>query len=45
MGKFLVWVGGGIPGHNHGWTNIPKTGHIQERLEHPSPDNQEIPGR
>jgi hypothetical protein len=42
-GKFLVQVSGRIAPYNHGRTDVPRTGHVQERLEQPSPDYQELP--
>src|ERR1700722_14365218 len=42
-GKFLVQVGGRIACHIHDRAEIPRTGHVQERLEHPPPNNQEFP--
>ena len=42
-GKFLVRVRGRITGDGQGRTDVPGTGHVQERLEQPAPDHQEIP--
>ena len=42
-GKFLVRVGGRIARYSQGRTDVPRTGHVQERLEQPSPDYQELP--
>ena len=42
-GKFLVRVRGGITGDGQGRTHVPGTGHVQERLEQPAADDQELP--
>ena len=42
-GKFLVRLRGGITGDSQGRTDVPSTGHVQERLEQPAADDQEIP--
>ena len=42
-GKFLVRVRGRIPGNSQGRTNVPGPGHVQECLEHPAADHQELP--
>ena len=42
-GKFLARVRGRITGDGQGRTNIPRAGHVQERLEQPAPHHQEIP--
>src|SRR5271154_147668 len=40
--KFLVRLGGRIARYRYGRTDVPRTGHFQERLEQPSPDNQKF---
>src|SRR5260370_40567708 len=41
-GEFLVRVRGSIPGESQGRTDVPRTGHVQERLEQAAPDDQEL---
>jgi hypothetical protein len=41
--KFLALVVGRIARDVHGRTDIPRTSHVQEGLEHPPPDYQEFP--
>jgi len=41
-GKFVVLVRGRITSYGQGRTDVPRTGQVQERMEQPSPDNQEF---
>jgi hypothetical protein len=41
--KFSVRVSGRIARYNHRRTDVSRTGHVQERLEQPSPDYKELP--
>jgi hypothetical protein len=41
-GKFPVRVRGGLAGHGEGGADVPRAGHVDERLEQAASDDQEL---